>query len=310
MERPALKRFLVGLFGLALTLASTRAQSETNFTRTEDVIYGRKFGMALTMDVFQHRPPNGAGIIYVVSSGWISSHEAINLTNYQAFLDRGYTVFAVQHGSMPKFAIPEIIPDLHRSVRFIRHNAAKYGVDPNRLGISGGSAGGHLSLTIGTQGGPGDPQAKDPVDRESSAVQCVACFFPPTDFLNYGQPGADDTSVGVLKVFKPVFGPRADNPADYKVLAREISPIYYVTSNMPPTLIVHGNTDVIVPIQQSETFVQKAHEAGATVRLVVKDGLGHAWLPAFIDEFKTCADWFDEYLRGIKPDNAKSKDKP
>jgi acetyl esterase/lipase len=308
MERPAIKGFLVGLFGLAL--AAARAQSDTNFTRTEDVIYGRKFGMALTMDVFQPKQPNGVGIIYVVSSGWISSHEAISLTNYQAFLERGYTVFAVTHGSMPKFPIPEIIPDLGRSVRFIRHNAAKYGIAPDRLGICGGSAGGHLSLTIGTQGGPGDPNAKDPVDRESSAVQCVACFFPPTDFLNYGKPGADDTSVGMLKVFKPVFGPRADNPADYKVLAREISPIYYVTSNMPPTLIISGDADEVVPIQQPETFVEKAHEVGAIARLVVKPGLGHHWLPAFIDEFKTCADWFDEYLRGIKPDNAKLKDQP
>ena len=100
------------------------------------------------------------------------------------------------HGSQPKFTITEIIPDLNRSVRFIRHNAAKYGIDPNRIGITGGSAGGHLSLIMGTQGGPGDPLAKDPIDRESSAVQCVACFFPPTDFLNYGKPGEDGIGRG------------------------------------------------------------------------------------------------------------------
>ncbi len=72
--------------------------------------------------------------------------------------------------------------DLSRAVRFIRANAAKYGVDPMKLGVTGGSAGGHLSLMLATRGGDGNPNAADPVDRESSAVQAVACFYPPTDY--------------------------------------------------------------------------------------------------------------------------------
>ncbi len=79
---------------------------------------------------------------------------------YASFLDRGYTVFAVVHGSQPKFVISEITADIHRAVRFIRHNAAKWNVDPDRLGIAGASAGGHLSLTMGTQGTAGKPEAK------------------------------------------------------------------------------------------------------------------------------------------------------
>jgi acetyl esterase/lipase len=302
------KFFVIVLAALAFVVP---ARSETNdFTRTEDVIYGRKFGMALTMDVFQPKHPNGVGIIFVMSGGWFSAHEAINSLFLQAFLERGYTVFPVVHGSQPKFVITEIIPDMQRSVRFIRHNAAQYGIDPNRLGITGGSAGGHLSLIIGTQGGPGDPKAKDPVDRESSAVQCVACFFPPTDFLNYGKPGEDGIGVGILKGFKSAFGQRVDDPEDRKKLGREISPIYYITSNMPPTLIIHGNADPLVPIQQSESFVKKAREAGATAKLVVKEGKGHGWAEWPTVDMKTCADWFDEYLRGIKPAHPAWKDQP
>ena len=167
---------------LLLALSCGWAQTNVDFTRTEDVIYGRKFGTALTLDVFQPRTANGVGIILMVSGGWYSAHEAINAGYFRPLLNRGYTVFAVVHGSQPKFVVTEIVADINRAVRFIRHNAARYGVDPNRFGISGSSAGGHLSLTMGTQGGPGDADAKDPVDRESSAVQCVACFFPPTDF--------------------------------------------------------------------------------------------------------------------------------
>lgn len=302
-----MRKFFAVIALTFLAAITIPAQTNLDYQRTEDVIYGRKFGMALTMDVFQPKQPNGAAVILAVSGGWFSSHDAISPAACKPFLDRGYTVFAVVHGSQPKFVIPEVIQDMHRAVRFIRHNAKRFGVDPNKFGISGGSAGGHLSLTIGTQGGPGDPKAKDPVDRESSAVQCVACFFPPTDFLNYGQPGEDGAGVGTLKNFKSAFGPRSDNPDERKILAREISPIYYITSKMPPTLIFHGNADPLVPIQQSETFVAKAKEAGATAKLIIKEGAGHGWANWLTTDMGTCAEWFDEHLRGIKKENLQPK---
>ena len=85
------------------------------FTRVEDVIYGRKSGTALTLDVLQPAKPNGFGIVMMVSGGWFSSHEAINPAMFQPLLSRGYTVFAVVHGSQPKFTITEIVPDIHRA---------------------------------------------------------------------------------------------------------------------------------------------------------------------------------------------------
>jgi len=286
---------------LALILAlPVGAFAENQYQRTEDVIYGRKFGTALTLDVFQPEKPTGGSVLFMVSGGFFSSHESINVAFFKLFLDRGYTVFAVVHGSQPKFTIPEIVQDIHRAVRFIRHNAGTYGVDPNKFGIVGASAGGHLSLTMGTQGGPGKPDAKDPVDRESSAVQAVACFFPPTDFLNYGQPGEDAVGVGILKDFKPAFGPASDTAEGRQKLGKEISPVNYVSSNLPPTLIIHGDADKLVPIQQAEVFVKQAKEAGANARLVVKPGKEHGW-PEIGNDLRLLADWLDEHLRGIKP---------
>jgi acetyl esterase/lipase len=290
---------LISAFLLLVALSCAWAQTNVDFKRTEDVIYGRKFGTALTLDVFQPRPANGVGIILMVSGGWFSSHESINADYFRPLLNRGYTVFAVVHGSQPKFVITEIVPDINRAVRFIRHNAAQYGVDPNRLGITGGSAGGHLSLTMGTQGGPGDANAKDPVDRESSAVQCVACFFPPTDFLNYSRPGEDAVGVGILKSFKVAFSPRADTAEERQKLGREISPIYFVHSNMPPMLIIHGDADTLVPIYQAQMFVKRCEEVGSTAKLVVREGKNHGW-PDMGKDMERFADWFDEYLRGIK----------
>ena len=137
---------------LSLNPFPARAADEPNYNRQE-VTYGRKYGTALTMDVFSpKKDANGAGVIFVVSGGWYSDHNAIGgaVPLYiQPLIDKGYTVFAVVHGSNPKFAIPEMLDDMHRSVRFIRRNAKDYGIDPNRLGVTGGSAGGHISLMLG-----------------------------------------------------------------------------------------------------------------------------------------------------------------
>ncbi|MDZ4288995.1 MAG: alpha/beta hydrolase [Prosthecobacter sp.] len=292
-----LPRFLAVL--LFSSLLPLHAQSLTDVTRTEDVVYGRKFGVALTLDVLQPAKSNGYGIVYMVSGGWVSNHAAIGPNAYAAFLDRGYTIFAVCHGCQPKFIIPEITQDIHRAIRFIRHNASKWNVNPDHLGISGGSAGGHLSLTMGTQGRSGPADAKDPIDRESSAVQAVACFFPPTDFLNYGTPGEDAVGVGTLKNYKGAFGPESDTPEGRQKLGKEISPIYFVTAQLPPTLIIHGDADKLVPMQQAETFVQRATAAGAVAKLVVKPGAAHGW-PDRVPDMLKMADWFDEYLRGVK----------
>ena len=284
----------------ALLPIQARAQEQQKFTRTEDVIYGRKVGTALTLDVFTPEKQNGCAILFMVSGGFFSSHEAINAGSYRPFLDRGYTVFAVVHGSQPKFQIPEIIQDVNRAVRFVRHNATKYGVDPNKFGVTGASAGGHLSLILGTLGGPGSPEAKDPIDRVSSAVQAVACFFPPTDFMNWGQPG--DIQVGIGPVgtqFKPAFGPRSDTEEGRKILGAEISPINFVTAKMAPTLVIHGDSDKLVPIYQAQIFEKKCAEMKASFKLIVREGKDHGW-PGMEKDLAIFADWFDEHLRGIK----------
>jgi acetyl esterase/lipase len=303
MRRPILLLLITlnGFFPLA-----NHAAAQDDFKRTEDIIYGRKFGTALTLDVIQPSKPNGIGILWMVSGGWFSGHDAVRPAVVAPLLARGYTVFAIVHGSQPKFTVPEIEQDIHRAVRFVRHNAARYGVDPNKLGITGGSAGGHLSLTMAVKGSKGSESAKDPVDGESSAVQCVACFFPPTDFLNYGQPGEDAVGVGILKDFKPAFGPRSDTPEGRQTLGKEISPIYFVSSNTPPILIIHGDADKLVPIQQAESFVKRCQESGVTARLVVREGKQHGWTEMVRDE-ELFADWFDEHLRGIRADARKEK---
>jgi acetyl esterase/lipase len=148
---------------------------------------------------------------------------------------------------------------------------------------------------MGTQGGPGDPNAKDPIDRESSAVQAVACFFPPTDFLNYGTQGEDAVGVGILKDFKAAFGPRSDTSEDRQKLGHEISPIYFITAQTVPTLIIHGDADKLVPVQQAQSFIERATAAGIDAKLIVKPGAAHGWV-GMEKDMVAIVDWFDAHL--------------
>jgi acetyl esterase/lipase len=153
---------------------------------------------------------------------------------------------------------------------------------------------------MGVRGGPGRPEAKDPVDRGSSAIQAVACFFPPTDYLNWSRAGDDAVGVGTLVQFQPAFGPRTSTAESRQAYGKEISPFYYLSSNLPPTLIIHGDADKLVPIYQAEIFAKKAKEVGAPpVKLIVREGKEHGW-PDLKKDIEIFADWFDEHLRGLK----------
>ena len=291
---------------LALTVFGTARAADAPVASRNEVIYGRKFGTALTLDVIRPPQPNGYGIFFMVSGGFFSSHEAIdgalNGGMLTPLLARGYTVFAVVHGSQPRFVIPEITEDVHRAVRFVRLHCSEYGVKSDGFGVFGASAGGHLSLTLGTQGGPGKADAKDPGDRESSAIQAVACFFPPTDVLAWRNPGDDAVGVGVLAGFKPAFGARSDTAESRAVFGREISPVNFIRPEMPPTLIIHGDADKLVPIYQAEWFLKRCEELGvkAPVKLIRREGKDHGW-PGLEKDIVIFADWFDLHLRGVKP---------
>jgi acetyl esterase/lipase len=285
-----------------------QAQDVPDYIRTRDVIYGRKAGLALTMDVIAPKEkPNRLGILFIVSGGWRSSPGFIRPEMYSPFFERGYTVFAVVHGTQPKFTVPEIIEDIHRAVRFVRYHAKDYHIDPDRLGITGASAGAHLSLMLGTAGSPGNPKVKDPVDRVSSRVQAVACFFPPTDFLNWGKEGAVLDAKNMDRRFKAaidfqifdtqerIFKRVTDEKKEIDLL-REISPIYHISRDDAPTLIIHGDKDPLVPVQQSERMVAKLKEVGVPANLIVKKDCGHGWI-TILKDTGSLADWFDRHLK-------------
>jgi acetyl esterase/lipase len=151
------------------------------------------------------------------------------------------------------------------------------------------------SLMIGATGGPGDSSAADPVDRASSRVQAVACFCPPTDFVNYGAAGRSFLEYETVRYVWHVFGVD-ELPWQVQLeTLRKLSPLTVVTRDMPPTLIIHGTEDPKVPYEQSVRLTARLKELGVPHQLVTRDGAGHGW-PTMNDDHAILADWFDKHL--------------
>ncbi|GAB3973509.1 hypothetical protein GCM10028806_27500 [Spirosoma terrae] len=307
-----MKRYVWFIFYLFLTGACSRTsqlpatnqvvQQVTNngVTRIQDVVYGRKFGMALTMEVLKPAKPNGIGVVYAMSGGWYSDYGTIKqrLKHFHYFTDRGQTVFLVLHGSAPRYQVGEVVQDMHRAVRFIRYHAAEYGVDPNRLGISGMSSGGHLSVSIGTGAGrPDSLKTSDPVDNVSSRVQAVACFFPPADLVNYGHTNRLFVECDTVRRFWLQFGVDGKSREEKQVVMQKLSPIHFISKETPPTLLLHGTVDPLVPLEQSERFIAKLKETGIPAQLIIHQGGAHGWAEMWESDLGVVADWFDTYLK-------------
>lgn len=278
--------FTAALFAfVAFPICSS--QADENVTIIPDVVYGHKFGMALTFDVYRpQKQSNGAGVLFMVSGGWYSrwTDPQKMLSRYQPLLDEGFTVFSVRHGSSPKFVIPEVVNDVRRSVRFIRLHSKDYGVNPDRLGVWGGSAGGHLSLVLGTTSDKGKPNAKDPVSQTSNRVAAVVAYYPPTDLREF----VDKKSPYYHRF------PALQFDAE---LADDFSPLLHVSEDDPPTLLIHGDLDKLVPVSHSENIMKEFRKQKVPSELLVIKNAAHG----FRGEDNTRANqavvkWFQQHL--------------
>ena len=261
-----------------------------------DVVYGHKYGLALTYDALQPGSGrNGAGVLYMVSGGWVSLWGPPErfIERFRHLLEAGYTVFLVRHGSSPKFVVPECVNDVRRAVRHVRSSARRFDIDPNRLGVLGSSAGGHLALMLGTTGQDANPKAKDPLQRHSSRVTAVVAYFPPTDLSKYLDPKLE-----FLERFPALkFDPKR-SPA--------VSPLLQVTPDDAPSLMIHGDKDKLVPLFHSQTIHKALGEKKVPSELIVIKGAAHGFNPADTRRANAATlKWFNRYL--LKPAAAPTK---
>jgi acetyl esterase/lipase len=281
-------RAAVAALGIAILLAC--AADAADIEITPDVVYGHKDGLAMTLDVLKPKTnANGAAVVFMVSGGWVSAWtppEQIS-NRFEALLKKGFTVIAVRHGSSPKYLIPEIVSDVRRAIRFIRHNAAQWGVDPERLGVHGASAGGHLSLVLATTSDAGDPAAREPILRESDRVASVVAYFPPVDLRVWAR-GLAPTGPEA-RIF-PALNFEREKAADY-------SPIVHVTKDDPPTLLIHGDKDPLVPISHSQDLYKVMQQTGVKSEFITIPGAVHGFTGADAERATAAmVTWFEQTL--------------
>lgn len=278
----------IALFGLAMWVALcglALAQDEKPYDQVEDHVYQTHDGVDYYMDIFTPKgDKNGLAIIDVASGAWhadrgkIRDHEQAQM--YNIFCGKGYTVFAVRPGSRPKYNVLQMTDRIKDGIRWVKAHADEYGIDPDRLGLTGASAGGHLaSLTTVTS-------------EEDTSVKAVGIFFPPTEFLDW--TGGTGKSERLGDIF---FNGGYEGKSDEEIKERAIaaSPALQVKGKTPPFLIYHGDADPLVPLRQSELLVEALKKHGNEAELIVVPGGAHPW-PTIYEEVAKLANWFDKTL--------------
>lgn len=273
-------RVLTGCLMAWLLMVSAGAYAQAQIT--PDVVYGHKDGMALIYDVFRPEEANGAAIVYMVSGGWFSRWTAPQnrLRSFAPMLAEGYTVIAVHHGSAPRYKVPEARADVSRAIRHIRLHADDYGIDPERIGVTGGSAGGHLSLMLGLDADAGMAQSDDPIMRSGNGVAAVVAYFPPVDLR--AMTGPNDRF------------PALDFPQEQ---ASGVSPLLYADEKDPPVLLIHGDADELVNINHSERMYAALQEAGVASEFITIEGGAHGFRGEDAQEAAMARiEWFNRHL--------------
>jgi acetyl esterase/lipase len=265
-----------------------------------NVVFGTYSGLALLLDVYKAASPNGYGIVVVPGSGWhtplpYNAGLLKESREFSLYLEKlkaaGYTTFVVTHRAAPRFHFPDAVDDAQRAVRYVRQNAARYGIDPDRIGALGASSGGHLVSMLGALDGKGTPDSPDPVERQSAKVQCVVALYPVTD------PAKVDTPSG-LQAVTSFMG----MPARYDTKRfRDAAPVTHVTADDPPFLLIHGDADKTVPYNQSEAMEAALRKAGVLVKLVRVPGGDHGSnFPGNTQKMDwpgMTLEWFDNHLK-------------
>jgi acetyl esterase/lipase len=293
VEYSMLRFSLVILVSSLLTTTSIAEDSNLPYEQQENVVYHQAHGVALVADIFTPRKsPNGRAIVVVASGGWSSDRGKIRDLNraglFEELCGRGFHVFAIRPGSISRFSAHDMKAHVEAGIRWVKSHANDYSIDPNTLGLFGASAGGHLASLAAVTNPPGD-------SRSDASVSAVGVFFPPTDFLNFGGQALDPRKDGrfnqILEnlAFRDSDGDLTD--LQVREQSKAISPARLVTKQAPPFLVVHGDSDPVVPLQQSQALVAALKESEVPARLIIKEGGAHPW-PTIREEMIVMADWF------------------
>ena len=241
-----------------------------------DLVFSSPNGHDLKLDLFLPETPQGKlpVVVWIFSGGFMNNNQKQQEGAAAWLAQHGYAGAAIDYRLSGEAVYPAQIEDCKAAVRWLRANADKYGLDARHIGVWGGSSGGNLAAMLGTSGGVKALEGAGGNPAESSTVQAVVDFFGPTDFLQmdaHALPGAMKHDPPDSPESKLVGGPIQGN----KDKVERANPVTYVSKDDPPFFIVHGEQDLLVPVNQSELLYEALKKAGVGVTFYKIAGAGH-----------------------------------
>jgi acetyl esterase/lipase len=256
-----------------------------------DVEYGRAGERPLELDLVRPKQPSDGllpVIVFVHGGAWIAGDKSTAVPRLAALAAGGnYVCASVGYRLSGEAIWPAQIHDCKAAIRWLRANATKYNLDPNKIGVWGTSAGGHLVSLLGTSGDVKELEGDCGSADQSSRVTCVVDFCGPSDF---------SAIASAPRAAGPVAQLLGGSPDDFAKKAKAASPVTYVSPDDPPFLIVHGTEDNTVPLRQAEVLHETLQKAGVEVVFVKIEGGGHGIGGPEVME--RVAAFFDKHLRG------------
>ena len=273
-------------------------------TMQRDVPYVPDGDDAQKLDIYTPETPADRPLpllVHIHGGGWMGGNKFP--CPVVAMVARGYVVASVEYRFSQKALFPAQIQDCQAAIRWLRANSGRYGIDPERVGVVGASAGGHLSALVGTAGGTGTFPVIGGNAEQSDRVQAVCDIYGPTNFASVMRQAAEDKNVKNIFTFNSPGDPYSrligTSLEGDRSKTDAVSPIHYVSDRSPPTLILHGTHDALVPFAQSEEFAAALREHGVPVWLQTLPGSGHGG-PAFGKPAVLALSiaFFDRHLKG------------
>lgn len=277
---------------LGMVAAARRQQPEIRVER--DIVYGKAARVKLQLNLAL--PKKGKGpfpaVVCIHGGGWRAGKRQDMDSMAELLARRGYVAAAVGYRLVPTARFPAQIEDCKAAVRWLRANAVKYHINPDRIGATGPSAGGHLSCLLGVADKKDGLEGRGGNPEQSSRVQAVVSFFGRTNFTKKTW-----TKELEEEIFVPLIGASfQDKPELYK----KISPIAYVSRTSPPFLLLHGAEDKLVPPRDAIDMAKKLRAAGVSAKAVIVEGKGHGsadWIEKWDKSIEQAVVFFDEHLK-------------
>ncbi len=253
----------------------------------KDIEFARVEDKSLKLDIYRPKKKEKPlpAIVFIHGGSWKGGDKEQLKLYAVRFAERGYITVSISYRLSQEASFPAAVHDAKCAVRWVRANAEKYGIDPNMIGVSGNSAGGHLAMMIGFSSDVKELEGKGGNGDGSSKVQVVIDFYGPVDLTT---PFARNR--GAVRDFLGGKRYEEDPP-----LYRRASPITYLTKDDPPTLIFHGTIDTLVPIAQADLLAKKLKALGIPYVYEKFDGWPHVMdLAQAVND--RCCYFMDQFL--------------